>query len=285
MAGGNDLIAVLGAKGILGTDLVKAFANTDKSADAYDLPEFDITDLEQLRRITDSYKTIINCAAYTNVEKAESEIEKAFRVNAEAVGLLAKLAQKTGSQICHISTDFVFDGKSDDPYHETDKTNPINTYGSSKLAGEKLFIESGVDGCIIRLQWTYGHNGNNFIKKIIEIAEHNDSLKVVGDQIGSCTATEQIAVAIVELLSSNTSLPDGIFHYAAKGFASRYDIAGFIFDKLGINVKLSACKTSDYKTAAARPLNSRFNCDKIQKLLTKPIKSWQEPLEKFLEQL
>ena len=285
MTGNNDLIAILGAKGMLGTDLVRAFANTGRGVDVYDLPEFDITDAEQLRRITDSYRTIINCAAYTEVEKAESEAEKAFEINAEAVGRLAQLAQRAGSQICHISTDFVFDGSSDKPYVETDPVNPINTYGRSKLAGERLFVESEVDGCIIRLQWTYGNSGNNFVKKIIEIARRNRTLKVVDDQVGSCTATTQAATAIVDLLSNNASLPDGIFHFAAGGFASRYDIAKFIFDKLGIDVKLSGCKTSDYKTAAARPLNSRFNCDKIQKLLTEPIKSWQEPLEKFLEQL
>ena len=285
MAGSKDSIAVLGAKGMLGTELVKVFENTGRGVNAFDLPEFDITDSEQLHQILDSNRTIINCAAYTNVEKAESETEKAFEVNAEAVGELAQLAVKAGGQICHISTDFVFDGGSEAPYLETDQVNPINAYGRSKLAGEKLFLKSGVDGCIIRVQWTYGNNGNNFIKKIIEIAGQNRSLKVVDDQIGSCTATTEVAAAILDLLSNNASLPNGIFHYAAGGFASRYDVAKFIFDKLAMDVELNGCKTSDYKSNILRPLNSRFNCDKIQKLLTEPIKDWQGPLEKFLEQL
>lgn len=285
MAGNKDSIAVLGAKGMLGTELVKVFGNAGRGVNAFDLPEFDITDSEQLRQVVESSRTIINCAAYTNVEKAESETERAFSVNAEAVGKLAQLAKKAGAQICHISTDFVFDGSSDRPYLETDQVNPINAYGRSKLAGEKLFCQSGVDGCIIRIQWTYGNGGNNFIKKIIEIARQNRSLKVVDDQVGSCTATTQIATAILDLLSNNASLPNGIFHYAASGFASRYDVAKFIFDKLEIDVELSRCKTSDYKSDIFRPLNSRFNCDKIQKLLMEPIKGWQEPLERFLEQL
>jgi len=285
MAGNKDSIAILGARGMLGTELVKVFGNTGRSVNAYDIPEFDITDSEQLHRVVESSRIIINCAAYTNVEKAELETEKAFNVNAKAVGKLAQLAKKTEVQICHISTDFVFDGKSDRPYLETDEPNPVNTYGQSKLAGEKLFLESRVDGCIIRIQWTYGNAGNNFVTKIIEIARQNRSLKVVDDQVGSCTATTQIASAILDLLLNNASLPNGIFHYAAGGFASRYDVAKFIFDKLAMKVELSRCKSSDYKSDILRPLNSRFNCDKIQKLLTEPIKNWQEPLEKFLEQL
>lgn len=278
----EEKIVVLGGKGMLGTDLMQALQKQNITATVLDLPEFDITDKEQLEESIENATVIINCAAYTNVEKAESETELAHKVNAQALGNLAATAKNTGAWVLHISTDFVFDGQSDTPYIETDPPNPINEYGKSKLAGEQLLIESECKNCIMRLEWTYGMAGNNFIKKLIAAAEQNKNLKVVDDQIGSPTATTQVAEVICKLISKK---PQGLFHFASAGYVSRYGMAKFVFDKLDMSVNLTPCKSSDYKTAAQRPLNSKLNCDKIKVLLGEDIENWQKPLEDFLRRL
>ena len=278
----EERVVVLGGRGMLGTDLAVALQQKNVTPIVFDLPQFDITNKQQLEKAIERAQVIINCAAYTNVEKAESEPDLAYKVNAEAVGNLGSAAKKTGAWVLHISTDFVFDGKSDTPYVETDQPNPINTYGKSKLAGEQLLLESGCKNCIMRLEWTYGMAGNNFVTKLISSARQGKKLKVVDDQIGSPTATTQVAEAIYKIL---TLKPEGIFHFANAGFVSRYEMAKFIFEKFKIDADLDSCKSSDYKTAAQRPLNSRFNCDKIKALLGEDIEHWQIPLERFLEQL
>jgi dTDP-4-dehydrorhamnose reductase len=247
-----------------------------------DLPEFDITNEKHLTNALKDVDAVINCAAYTNVEKAESEAELAHKVNAEAVGKLGSAAKDAGVWVLHISTDFVFDGKSDRPYVETDTPNPINVYGASKLAGEELLVESGCRYCIMRVEWTYGSAGNNFVAKMIKLAKANRKLKVVDDQIGSPTATTEVAEAICKLLPKR---PEGLFHFASAGYVSRFEMAKFIFDKLNMSVDLSSCKTTDFPTVAARPLNSRFDCSKIKALLDEPIEPWQAPLGRFLERL
>lgn len=278
----DDNIVVLGGKGMLGTDLVQVLQQQNLSVTSLDLPEFDITNQQQLKQAAENADVIINCAAYTNVEKAESETDLAYKVNAKAVADLAAIAKDTGAWILHTSTDFVFDGRSDRPYVETDPTNPINAYGKSKLAGEQLLLESGCKNCIMRIEWTYGLAGNNFVTKIVAAAKHRKELKVIDDQIGSPTATTQVAEVICKLINKKTQ---GLFHFASAGYVSRYEMSGFIFDKLDMNVNLTPCKTSDYKTAAQRPLNSRFNCDKIKALLGEDIEHWQKSLENFLRQL
>ena len=282
MTGVNRQVVVLGARGMLGTDLVAQLCQNHIRHLALDLPEFDITNTQQLKAAVASADTIINCAAYTNVDKAESEPDLAYSVNAEAVGQLGRFAADSGANVLHISTDFVFDGKSGRPYIEADPANPINTYGKTKLAGEKLLAKSGCRFCIIRVEWTYGQAGTNFIKKLIQRSRSGEPLRVVEDQVGSPTATVEAAKAICKLLPK---MPEGIFHFASAGYVSRYEMARFIFDKLGTGVDLTPCKSSDFQTPAGRPLNSRFNCSKIEKFLDEPIRPWKEPLEHFLEQL
>ncbi len=275
-------IAILGGKGMLGSDVFLACQKHGFDAAALDLPHFDITNAGHLRQVVRDAQIMVNCAAYTDVEKAQSQSDLAYKVNAEAVGTLGSLAKNAGIWLLHISTDFVFDGTSDRPYIETDTPNPINVYGASKLAGEKLLVESGCRHCIMRIEWTYGSNGSNFVTKLIDKAKTNKEISVVDDQIGSPTATTEVAQAICGLVRKK---PEGLFHFAASGYASRFETAKFIFDRLKMRVSLTNCKTGDYKTAATRPLNSRFCCDKIQSLLAEPIKPWQKPLAKFLERI
>jgi dTDP-4-dehydrorhamnose reductase len=279
----NDTrIAILGGRGMLGTDLVNLFNRDVFDVKVLDLPEFDITNPEQVKEALSDTNIIVNCAAYTNVDGAEGESELAYQVNTEAVGRLGDFAKEVDAWLLHISTDFVFDGQQDRSYTETDTPNPINEYGRSKLAGEQLLGQSGCRHCIVRVEWTYGQAGDNFVTKLIRLAKTKNELKVVDDQIGSPTATTEVAKIIRKLLSIE---PEGLLHFASSGFVSRYGMAEFIFDKLSKDVNLLACKTSDFASAAERPLNSRFDCSKIQALLDEPIESWQSPLEGYLRQL
>ena len=278
----EDRIAILGGRGMLGSDLAAACKQRGLGTTVLDLPDFDITNYKQLGDVVKSSSIVVNCAAYTDVDKAESEAERAYQVNSAAVGRLGAFAREAGVWVLHISTDFVFDGKCERPYVETDPPNPINAYGKSKLAGEELLVESECQHCIMRVEWTYGLHGRNFVTKVVERAKTNNELKVVDDQVGSPTATTEAAKVICELLGKK---PEGMFHFASAGYVSRYEMARFIFDKLNMSVDLSACKSQDFASPAARPLNSRFDCSKIGALLDEPIEPWQGPLGRFLEQL
>ena len=279
---GNEVIAVLGGRGMLGTEVAAACSRQGGTAHIYDLPEFDITSADHLRRAVETADAVINCAAYTNVDGAQSQPELAYRVNAEAVGRLGRLARELGKWVLHISTDFVFDGALDRPYVETDTPNPINEYGKSKLAGEVLLRASGCAHCLVRLEWTFGLHGRNFVTKLIERAKTSKTLSVVSDQVGSPTATTEVTKAICDLLEQRA---EGVFHFASAGYVSRYDMAAFVFNHLGLEVELKPCRTSDYPAQAVRPLNSRFDCHKIEPLLREPIAPWQRPLELFLRKL
>jgi dTDP-4-dehydrorhamnose reductase len=282
MAAGNTRIAILGGKGMLGSDLAPACRQQRFDPVILDLPEFDITNADQVRQAVSDAEMIVNCAAYTNVDGAESESELAHRINAEAVGRLGAIARDAGKWLLHISTDFVFDGHSNTPYAETDPAHPINEYGRSKLAGERLLAETGCRHCIVRVEWTYGLAGNNFVTKLMQRARTGNALKVVDDQVGSPTATTEVSKAVCELLPQQ---PEGLFHFAAAGYVSRHEMAKFVVDKLAMDIDVLPCKTSDFQSPAARPLNSRFDCSKIQGLLSEPIEHWQTPLERFLGQL
>lgn len=274
---GNKIV-LLGAKGMLGSEVRSLYG--EEKIKAFDLPEFDITDLTQLKNAVDDANIVINCSAYTDVEKAESQYDLAYKINAEAVENLAKLAAHKNIYVIHISTDFVFDGKKDSFYDETDIPRPINAYGKSKFEGELLLMENHQNCGIIRVQWTYGKNGNNFISKLISLSKQRDSLKVVDDQFGSPTWTQEVA-KVIRIFAENRHC--GLFHYAAAGFVSRYEVAKFVFEKLHLKTEIIPCKSSEFKSAAARPANSRFCCHKIQSLLDKPIEMWQKPLERFLK--
>jgi len=275
-------VAILGGRGMLGSDLALACEEQGIKSKVFDLPEFDITNSQQLKEAVASAEAVVNCAAYTNVDGAESEYDLAYAVNATAVGQLGNITRSNGKWVLHVSTDFVFDGKSDRAYIETDTPNAINKYGESKLAGEQLLVESRCHHCIIRIEWTYGLGGDNFVTKLIKRAETGKKLKVVDDQIGSPTATTEVAKVICALLPN---MPEGLFHFASAGYVSRFEMAKFVLDKLDMSVDLSSCKTGDFASAAVRPLNSRFDCSKIKALLDEPIKPWQVPLEHFLRQL
>lgn len=276
----NKTIAVIGGRGMLGSDLVPCLEKAGYQALALDLPEFDLTKPDHIKSKLAGANTIINCAAFTNVDKAEEQPATAMRVNADAVGQLGEWAKKQKVYVLHISTDFVFDGHSSRPYLETDAPHPICVYGSSKLKGEEALRQSGCRCSIMRVQWSYGRHGTNFIAKLLERAKGKGELKVVNDQFGAPTWTLDMARAIRCLVKERH---EGIFHFANTGYATRFEVALFIARKLGLSNPIIPCSSSEFPLPALRPKNSRFCTDKIQKVLDHQIRSWEEALDAFLD--
>lgn len=273
-------IAVTGGRGMLGTDLACELRRAGFEPVPLDLPEFNLCDSAHLRRLVAECDAVINCAAYTNVDKAESEPALAAAVNAAAPGELGRLAAAAGRYVLHISTDFVFDGAGEHPWRETDTPAPLSVYGSTKLDGERTLAASGCRHAVVRVQWTYGKNGNHFIKKLLERAQSAAEVKMVDDQVGAPTWTRDVSAALVELLKRQAT---GLYHYAAAGFASRLDVAAFALRELGLERRLVACKTADFPAPARRPLNSRFDCSRLDGLLGSGFRRpWQDALREFL---
>lgn len=273
-------VAVLGARGMLGTDLVEALRAHHFAPTAYDLPEFDICNQAHLEDALQGVDAVVNCAAFTNVDGAETSRDLASAVNGAAVGQLGQAALQRDLHVIHIGTDFVFDGRLDRPYTESDEPRPLSVYGETKLAGETLLAESGCRHAIVRVQWTYGKAGHHFVSKLLARAETSNELKMVQDQVGSPTWTCDVATALVDLIELGAT---GLFHYAADGYATRYQVAEFLLSETGLGRNLIPCRTSDFPAAAVRPLNSRFDCRKIDAILRHRRPHWQDSLRRFLQ--
>jgi dTDP-4-dehydrorhamnose reductase len=265
---------------MLGSALGDALRARGVQPVVFDLPDFDMrreSDMAEAVRVS---RLIINCAAYTNVDRAETQPEAARAINATAVGVLGHLAAEHRATVLHISTDFVFDGTAEGPYSELDEPHPLSVYGASKLAGERSLVASGCEHLVVRLQWTYGAGGDNFVTKCVTWGRKSTELRVVNDQIGSPTWTRDAAAALIDLLGTGQT---GLFHYAARGYASRSKVAEFAFGRLGVNCRVVPCRTGEFPTPASRPLNSRFNCDKVDEVLHQSRPAWQDSLSEFLE--
>ncbi|MEI8245029.1 MAG: dTDP-4-dehydrorhamnose reductase [Lentisphaerota bacterium] len=275
-------LAIIGGNGMLGSDLRTAAAVSGWTVQIYDLPDFQITNAMQLEKALESCDCAVNCAAYTAVDKAESEPELCEAVNALAVGELGRIAAKTGKYVIHISTDFVFGDLTGSPQNETDLPNPLSVYGRTKLHGEQLLADSGCHCAIIRIEWTYGRHGSNFISKILALAAERESLQVISDQTGSPTATTDVARAILCFLDQK---PEGLYHFAADGFASRHEVAEFIVRQAQLETRVFPCPSSAFPTPAARPGNSKFDCTKIDRVLDFKRPSWQDALADFISAL
>lgn len=275
----SELITILGGRGMLGSDLAPALAQAGHTIRVLDLPEFDLTKADHLAHAMDGAQVVVNCAAFTNVDQAEQRFDTALAVNGRAVGALGAAAKECGVFVVQISTDFVFDGRQTRPYVETDPPNPVNAYGRSKLEGEQALRHSACAHAILRVQWSYGSHGANFIGKIQERARTSAELKVVDDQVGAPTWTADMARAIAVLIRDRR---EGLYHFANSGYASRFEVARFIAAQLTLPTKITPCASEAFPTPALRPKNSRFNTAKIQAILDAPIRSWQAALSEFL---
>ncbi len=235
---------------------------------------------------------IVNAAAYTAVDKAESEPELAIAINSTAPGMLAKAAQALNARLIHVSTDYVFDGSQSHPYVTEDATQPLGVYGESKLAGETAIQATDANFAILRTAWVYGVGGKgNFVKTMLRLGKEREELRVVSDQVGSPTWTGDIAQAIVQLIPQLNSETVGIYHYTNSGVTSWYDFAIAIFEeaeKLGFPLKIkkvAPITTAEYPTPASRPHYSVLNTQKLSALLGIYPPHWRQSLRKMLTEL
>lgn len=243
---------------------------------ATDTAELDITDLARVEEIVKDFQpdAIVNAAAYTAVDKAESEPELAEKINVTGPENLAIVASKQGIRLVHVSTDYVFDGNATEPYHEDSATNPLSVYGKTKLAGEQAVTQAAPEAIIVRTAWVFSEYGNNFVKTMLRLAKERDTLSVVNDQRGCPTYAGDLAQAIISLLEKNAK--SGIYHYCGDKEVSWYEFAKTIFEmakQQGIIDKMpqvTAIATEHYPTPAHRPQYSSLSCEKIERLAIKP---------------
>ena len=230
----------------------------------------------------------VNCAAYTAVDKAETEKEQAIRTNADAVENLAGACRNSNTLFIHISTDYVFDGTSSIPYTEESKTDPVNHYGLSKLKGEHLAIQKNPDSIIIRTSWVYSEYGNNFVKTMIRLMKERESINVVIDQVGSPTYAADLAEAIMNIIKNNIENPTvakGVYHYSNEGSISWYEFAVAIKELIGSSCKVNPIPSNQYPTPARRPNYSLLNKSKIKSTYGLEIPHWKDSLVRCLKRM
>lgn len=223
----------------------------------------------------------INCAAYTAVDKAESEQEKAFLINGEAVGNLASLCKGFNTKFIHISTDYVFNGTSSTPYREEDTVDPVNAYGASKLRGEELTMKNNPDSIIIRTSWVFSSLGNNFVKTMLRLMSERESLNVVCDQQGCPTYAADLASAIMKFVG-NKEVKGGIYNYCNDGVTTWFDFAAAIKELAGKTTTINPIPTSEFPTPAKRPQYSVLDTGKIRSALNITIPNWRDALQRCL---
>ena len=278
-------ILVTGSNGQLGQSL-KAVSNQyhDFSFKFTDASSLNITDSTKVSDFfyANSFDYCINCAAYTAVDKAEDEKINAFSVNAEAVRYLAENCKKHDVILIHVSTDFVFDGEKVEPYLETDKPNPINVYGASKLLGEQ-YIQN-IYNCffIIRTSWVYSQYAHNFVKTILRLGKEKEELRIVSDQFGSPTYATDLAEFILFLIQENSDA-FGVYHFSNSGGISWFDFAKAIIELSQSNADVHPIRSKDFQGKALRPKYSVMNTEKTQALLGTSLKKWNHSLSKCLE--
>lgn len=281
-------ILVTGANGQLGQELKLVLEENFPGNTLYtDIDTLDLTDPKAVERcvVSNDITHIVNCAAYTAVDRAEEEKLLCASVNVDAVKNIARVADANGVKVIHISTDYVFDGKSYRPYSESDKVNPISQYGTTKRSGETALLALAPDSIIIRTSWLYSPHGRNFVKTILNHANDANPLRVVADQIGTPTYAGDLAQAIYKILCSQQWV-EGIFHYSNHGVISWYDFAKAILDISGHHDKqVDPIPTSDYPTAAARPYYSVLDKSRIKATYGVDIPYWRDSLAKCIERI
>lgn len=276
-------ILVTGGKGQLGCSLQKiSTIYTQHHFVFTDMPEADITDRHCMERLVEehSINLIINCAAYTAVDRAESDIELAERINVHGPCILAQVARERSVQLIHISTDYVFDGNSCHPIHEEQPTDPIGVYGRTKRAGEEAIEREGGDAAIIRTAWLYSEFGNNFVKTMLRLGNERDALNVVYDQIGTPTYAPDLAHAILCVAEHGIRGVE-YYHYSNEGVISWYDFAQEIFALAQVSVSVTAIESYLYPVPAKRPAYSVLAKDKI-KAIGASVPYWKESLKACL---
>jgi dTDP-4-dehydrorhamnose reductase len=279
-------ILVIGSNGQLGRQVQRVLADKKTSFFAFDYPEVDITSVDSIRKLFEQTKptAIINCAAYTNVDQAETDYDNAYQINALGPKNLAEICVQNDAELVHVSTDYVFsgdpiclDGKPR-PYLEDDVCRPSTAYGKTKLEGEHFVRQSGAKSYILRTAWLYGE-GNNFVRTMLKLAETHHSIKVVKDQIGSPTSTVDLANAICELLGTGAY---GLYHATCEGQCSWFDFAGKIFELSGKKVEVVPVTSEEFVRPAKRPAWSVLENAQLKSIGMNVFRPWEESLKEYL---
>lgn len=290
-------ILLIGANGQVGYSLNK-FLKNSCNLKAITRDDVDCSKIHEVKKFFSKkvYDLIINTVAYTNVDGAEKEIDLAYKLNETFPNELAKISKSTNAILIHFSTDYVFDGKKQYSYIESDQTIPINIYGKSKLKGEKAIIENCSRYFIFRTSWVMGEHGDNFIKKIINLAKIKNELKVVNDQYGVPTSVNlinRVIFSLIQNLKYKKKWPYGVYHLTPRGKTTWYQLTKFFFDTIKIekiNFKIKKnnivpINSSEFKTLAKRPKNSLLNTDKIQKYLEFSLPNWKDDFKELINKI
>jgi len=282
-------IIVSGKNGQLGNEL-KDLSLSYPQFEFYffDRTELDIARAADINAVFDKIKPayFINTAAYTAVDKAEAEQEQAYIINAEATGNIAKACKTHGAKLIHISTDYVFNGKGDEPYKEDDATDPVNYYGYSKWMGEQLALQNNPQTIVIRTSWVYSIYGNNFVKTMLRLMKERTDINVVNDQFGSPTYAKDLAAAIMQIITQPaTGLETGIYHFSNDGIISWYEFAEAIKAIKKLSCNIHPINTSQYPTPAKRPFYSAMSKEKIVNTFHIGLRPWRQGLEECMGML
>ncbi len=282
-------VLLFGPSGQVGSQFV-SLARSSFEVVPVDRAQCDLTDSQAVRETVLRTKpdAVVNAAAYTAVDKAETDESACFAVNAEAPGAMAKAAKELGIPLIHYSTDYVFDGQKTGMYLEDDPTGPLGVYGRTKLAGEQQIAEHAGEYVVLRTSWVYGAEGNNFLRTMLRLGAQRPELRIVSDQVGSPTAAKEIASATLRVLeqarANHAALPSGIFHMTASGSTSWFGFAEQIFALAELETKpvLVPIATSEYPTPARRPQNSVLSNDRFAKTFGFRLAEWQQPLREVM---
>lgn len=275
-------VLVTGVGGQLGYDVIKELQKRNIECIGVDKVEFDITDFETAYKFIINYMpdAVVHCSAYTAVDKAEDEPELCHFVNAVGTENIAKICKEIDAKMVYISTDYVFDGTKEGFYEVDDIPNPVNVYGKTKLAGERVVQEILDKYFIVRISWVFGINGNNFVKTMLRLGKERSELNVVADQIGSPTYTADLAQLLVDMVQTDKY---GIYHATNEGVCSWAEFAEGIFRVAGMDVRVNHITTSEYPTRAKRPMNSRMIKQVLKKRGFAYLPIWEDALKRFLE--
>ncbi|WP_409404999.1 dTDP-4-dehydrorhamnose reductase [Priestia megaterium] len=274
-------VLITGAKGQLGKELVELFTEKDFEVYGFGRDNMDITNQGQVHEIISTVRPniVLHSAAHTQVDLAELEPEQAFSINAYGTRNVAVAAEAVGAKFVYVSTDYVFDGTTNEPYNEFSPTSPLGVYGKSKLAGEQFVRDLHSKFFIVRTSWVYGKHGSNFVKTMLELGKEKKELSVVSDQIGCPTYTLDLAHTILELVDSEKY---GIYHISNSGSCSWYEFAKAIFEEANISVKVFPCTTKDFPRPAPRPAYSVLDHMSLRLNTFKATRSWRAALKSYL---
>ncbi|MCG0296611.1 MULTISPECIES: dTDP-4-dehydrorhamnose reductase [Phocaeicola] len=280
-------VLVTGANGQLGNEMRLMAQNSSYHYIFTDVEELDITDFNAILQTVKEkeIQIIVNCAAYTNVDKAENDFDIANALNNIAVGRLANVAKAQNATLIHISTDYVFNGNNHIPYTEDDITDPIGVYGKTKLAGEETIKKVGCNYIILRTAWLYSKWGNNFVKTMQKLTLEKDSLSVIFDQIGSPTYAKDLAHAISLIIERNMLNQQGIYHYSNEGVCSWFDFAKEICELSGHNCNITPIHSQEYPSKVTRPHYSVLDKTKFKETFGIPVPYWKDSLKKCINEL